>query len=610
MKELAVIDFETTPIKDDNTVDKVLGYCIKTFEFETCYKWNGDDNDYNTLQKFCDDYILIAHNAAFELYVLQEKLGMKNVELQCTMLMSYLLEPDRELVTYMHNGKQHSSKHSLGSWGERLLFAKEDSPEFTEWSEDMAKYCLQDVRLTLEVYNKLAPLINEDKQLLQCYQRIEIPFLQSIVAMQKNGLRFDKEALEQFISKREARCAVLLEEMRQIVGQVPTISVKGFSERNTDEFYFVSADTVPDKRKSAEAGATRTEYTYKKWGEFNPSSGTQVAYALIKLYGWKPSVFTKTGKVDTSGDVLAALDFPLCELLTEYVHEKKLVDAYGTTVINYMDDTGRVYTSIKNCETVTGRLSTVRPAMQTAPSRGELGFEYRKCIIARDGYELVGADKSSFQMKIAAYFLATLINKPELRDKINDGLDVHTANAEICGITRPEAKTVGFGRIFGMEAELLAKNLKCGVDKAQELLQKLDEGTGVGDLADLVVAICEAQDGVLHDLYGRKFYYPLINSEERFEKLRAERQCFNALIQGTEASIMKMITEQARVAGVPYGALLCLQVHDEVIFEVPKENVDGFKAVLSKIFSNPGWLPGFVEQDESAKSGANWSEIH
>jgi DNA polymerase-1 len=219
-----------------------------------------------------------------------------------------------------------------------------------------------------------------------------------------------------------------------------------------------------------------------------------------------------------------------------------------------------------------------------------------------------------FQIKILAYFLAVLAGNSSLLDKMNQGTDAHTATGQLINEERRVGKGINFSVAFGAGAKKLAETIggTCTEEIAQGYLDKVDEFLSVSSLKQLLWGICKRQGGLLHDLLGRRLIYTDINSDNKQDVARAERQAFNAVIQSTEASVMQHVTERVRLRllqAAPSARIL-VQVHDELLVECDAKDAETVAAVMTEVFSDIRYLPLLTLQKNEAKVGDNWQEIH
>lgn len=234
--------------------------------------------------------------------------------------------------------------------------------------------------------------------------------------------------------------------------------------------------------------------------------------------------------------------------------------------------------------------------------------------MSSDGCSFIGIDCSNFQIRILANYLAEYGKTEDAQafaKEFNEKekADPHQVTADLLGVDRTTGKTLNFSVIFGLGAMNLAKRLKIDEREGRSLFTKMKAFfPSLPALKEMIWNACRSNGGLVHDLYGRRGYYPSINSSDKQELARAERQVFNFVIQSTESSIMKMLMLAAIVAGSYYDAKIVLQVHDELLFEVPDENVEAFKRELELIFSRP-YLPK-VRMRGDARIGKSWAEAH
>ncbi|NQX87179.1 MAG: DNA polymerase I [Halioglobus sp.] len=352
--------------------------------------------------------------------------------------------------------------------------------------------------------------------------------------------------------------------------------------------------------------------------EFNLSSPKQLGHILFETLKLPVVKKTPKGAPSTAEDVLVelALDYPLPKALLEYRSLSKLKSTYTDKLPEMINtETGRVHTSYHQAVAATGRLSSADPNLQNIPIRTEEGRRIRQAFIAPQGYSIVAADYSQIELRIMAH----LSGDKGLLTAFDEGRDVHAATAaevfevplgSVSGEQRRKAKAINFGLIYGMSAFGLAKQLHLGRNEAQGYIDRYFERyPGVADYMDRTRALAKEQ-GYVETLFGRRLYLPEINSRNKMRVQAAERTAINAPMQGTAADIIKkaMLSVDAWLKKNEADVRMIMQVHDELVFEVARQNLSTAMEQICRLMSGAAELsiPLLVE----AGAGDNWDEAH
>ena len=351
---------------------------------------------------------------------------------------------------------------------------------------------------------------------------------------------------------------------------------------------------------------------------FNLSSTQQLQTVLFDEMGLPVLAKTPKGAPSTAEPVLQELahDYELPHLILEYRSLSKLKSTYTDKLPQQINDrTGRVHTSYHQAVTATGRLSSSDPNLQNIPVKTEEGRRIREAFIAPSGYKIVSADYSQIELRIIAH----LSQDDGLIDAFKKGLDIHRATAaEVMGIAleavsaeeRRWAKAINFGLIYGMSAFGLSKQLETDRKTAQFYMdQYFARYPGVKRYMDDIRQLVR-QQGFVETLWGRRLYLPEIHSKNKMQQMAAERAAVNAPMQGTAADIIKkaMITIHEGLKEKAWDAKMIMQVHDELVFEVKKEQVDALKAYVETTMCEAITLS--IPLEVSVGVGDNWNEAH
>lgn len=350
-------------------------------------------------------------------------------------------------------------------------------------------------------------------------------------------------------------------------------------------------------------------------GEFNINSPKQLGAVLFEKLKIPGGRRTKTG-YSTDAEALnnLAAHYKIAELILEYRTLAKLKNTYIDALPQLVNPrTGRIHTDYNQTVAETGRLSSSDPNLQNIPIRSEAGRRIREAFIAEDGFVLMSADYSQIELRI----LAHIADEKALIEAFKNNIDVHAVTAANVFSVAPEAvtkeqrsvgKTVNFATIYGQSAFGLSKQLKINVGTAGEYIDNyFKKYSAVAAYRER--ALDEVRrSGYVETLFGRRRYVPEINSKNGGIRQNAERMAFNTIFQGTAADIIKkaMITIDAGLAGVSQKARMIMQVHDELIFEVPEKDIGTVKAFVEKEMCGVAELkvPLFVD----IGTGKNWAE--
>ena len=437
--------------------------------------------------------------------------------------------------------------------------------------EQAAPYAAEDAAVTLKLHETLWPKLESDACLSKLYRTIELPLVPILSRIERNGARVDRQRLADQSHELSERMATLEQSAHDLAGQ-----------------------------------------------SFNLGSPKQLGEILFQKLELPVLKKTPKGAPSTAEEVLAelALDYPLPAVLMEYRSLSKLRSTYTDRLPEMIDPgTGRVHTSYHQAVTATGRLSFSDPNLQNIPIRTEEGRRIRQAFCAPTGRSIVAADYSQIELRIMAH----LSQDQGLLGAFAANLDVHSATAaEVFGVSledvttdqRREAKAINFGLIYGMSAFGLARQLRLGRHEAQTYIDRYFERyPGVANYMTQTRELAHSQ-GYVETLFGRRLYLPEINARNKQRQMAAERTAINAPMQGTAADIIKMamiaVDEWLGTANI--DALMIMQVHDELVFEVADTEVAKLTAAIPSLMADVASLdvPLLVETGV----GINWDEAH
>ena len=350
---------------------------------------------------------------------------------------------------------------------------------------------------------------------------------------------------------------------------------------------------------------------------FNINSPKQLGEVLFTHMGLpKPLIYGKGKKISTAQDVLEGLaeQHEIAQLVIEFRHLAKLKSNYVDALPLLVDGDSRVHTTFNAASTATGRLSSVNPNLQNIPIRTELGREIRAAFVAAPGHQLLSADYSQIELRLMAHFS----QDPLLTDAYKTGRDIHTLTAsEVFGVpaenmdkhVRARAKAVNFGIVYGISAFGLAAQL--GIPQAEAKLyieRYFERYAGVRAFIDKTIAETRSS-GSVRTLFGRMRPIPDIESRNANQRGFAERTAINTPLQGTAADLIKlaMIAIDHKLTAQKLRTRMVLQVHDELLFEVPKDEEDTIVPIVKDAMENVIQLSVPIEADLSF--GHNWRDM-
>ncbi|HCR3445085.1 TPA: DNA polymerase I [Morganella morganii] len=437
--------------------------------------------------------------------------------------------------------------------------------------EEAANYAAEDADITLLLHQALYPQLEAEKSLLHVYQDIEMPLVPVLSRMERTGVLIDANVL----AAQSAELTARLDEL--------------------------------EKQAFAIAGE-----------EFNLSSPKQLQTILFEKLNLPVVKKTPGGAPSTNEEVLEELadNHELPRVILEHRSLSKLKTTYTDKLPLMVDPkTRRVHTSYHQAVTATGRLSSRDPNLQNIPVRTDEGRRIRQAFIARDGYCIMAADYSQIELRIMAH----LSQDKGLLKAFAEGKDIHRATAaEVFGVPldevtadqRRSAKAINFGLIYGMSAFGLARQLGIPRGEAQRYMDLYFER--YPGVLEYMARTREhaAEKGYVETLEGRRLWLPEINSRNGMRRKAAEREAINAPMQGTAADIIKkaMIAVDDWLQKENIDALMIMQVHDELVFEVRKEQQAEMAEKIRGLMEAAMKLD--VPLKVEAGVGANWDEAH
>jgi DNA polymerase-1 len=511
----------------------------------------------------------VGQNLKYDMHVLKGAgIALRGVAFD-TLLESYVLEAhkshDLDSLSQRHLGRKGLSYDDVtGKGASRIGFEQVSI-------ETATRYSGEDADFTLHLHQTLWPQIEQDPALTKLYQEIELPVAQVLWQMEHTGIEVNADLLIQQSDELAQKISALEAQAHELAGQ-----------------------------------------------PFNLGSPKQLGEILFGKLGYAPVKKTATGAASTDEDVLEKLaeDYPLPRILLEWRSFSKLKSTYTDKLPKMVDPvTHRVHTTFSQAVAVTGRLASSDPNLQNIPIRTPEGRRIRQAFVAPKGFSLMSADYSQIELRIMAH----LSEDPGLLRAFMAGEDVHRATAsevfgvpldQVTGEQRRYAKVINFGLIYGMSAFGLARNLDIDRSVAKNYIdQYFAKYPGVARYMDEIRKTAKAK-GYVETVFGRRLWLPEINSPNGPRRQGAERAAINAPMQGTAADLIKiaMIQVQRALEQEKLRARLVLQVHDELVLEVPDEEVETIRRLLPQKMEHVACLrvPLIVE----VGVGRNWDEAH
>ncbi len=486
-----------------------------------------------------------------------------------TLLQSYVFEAhlphSLEKLAERHLGRRGLSYEDLcGKGVNQIGFSQVDVARATEYSGE-------DSEMTLQVHQRLHPQLAAEPGMLRVYRDIEMPVSALLLRIERHGVLIDAALLAKQSRALAERMLALEQQAYDIAGQ-----------------------------------------------PFNLGSPKQIGEILFGKLGLPVKKKTATGAASTDEEVLQELaaDYPLPARILEHRSLAKLKGTYTDKLPLMVNPaTGRVHTNYAQAVAITGRLSSNDPNLQNIPIRTPEGRRVREAFIAPPGHVIASADYSQIELRIMAHVSGDAV----LNKAFADGLDVHRATAaevfnlaaaDVTPEQRRYAKTINFGLIYGMGAFGLAQSLGIEQRAARDYIERyFSRFAGVKRYMDEIKASA-AVAGHVQTLFGRRIALPEIRGGNGPRKAGAERQAINAPMQGTAADLIKlaMIAVQAALDTQARRTAVVMQVHDELVFEVPEDEIDWVRAEIPRLMAGVAQLS--VPLLAEVGIGPNWEQAH
>ena len=582
-KGVLAIDTETTSL--DVMKAELVGVCLSVEPGEGAYVPIGHKDDFGQLVAgqldrgsvierlrpvLIDPSILkVGHHLKYDLGILA-RAGLELSPYDDTLMLSYVVDGTQhghgmdELAELHFDHKTIHFEDLCGKGKKQITFDRVPIDKASE-------YAAEDADITLRLHQLLKRQLIEARR-TSVYETLERPLVAILDKMERRGIKVDRTVLQRLSSD--------------------------FTKR----------------MKELEATA------HEQAGhEFNLGSPKQLGEVLFEELGIQGAKKTKSGGHQTGAEVLeglAAQGHELPATVLAWRQLQKLTGTYTDALMQQIsEEDGRVHTSYAMAVTSTGRLSSNDPNLQNIPIRTEEGRKIRKAFVAEDGHVLMSADYSQIELRV----LAHMADIKALKQAFADGADIHATTAsqmfdvpidKMDGELRRRAKTINFGIIYGIGAYGLSQRLGIPYEDAKNYIATyFEQYPGIKDYMDQAKAEAKKQ-GFVKTLYGRVCPTPEIKSSNPARRSYSERAAINAPIQGTAADIMKraMIQVDRELDRSGLGAKMLLQVHDELVFEVPESEIDATAGLIRKAMENAAFLD--VPLTVEVGTGADWDAAH
>ena len=575
------IDTETDSVQTVSA--NMLGISLSVAENEGCYIPIGHDYEGCPEQLSMDEVItvlgpvieenqdkIVGQNLKFDIPILSRH-GINITKfLADTMLMSYVLNStatrhgmDR-LADYYLNYKTTKYTDVTGTASKQISFAQVKLDVATD-------YAAEDADITLRLYNVLSPLLKEKPIQEKLLEDLEYPLVHVLSRVEQNGAKIDKKKLANHSKELSEKIDELSSAAFKIAGE-----------------------------------------------EFNLDSPKQLLEILYEKLGLPVLKKTPKGQPSTNEDTLQRLseEYELPKIILQYRTLAKLKSTYTDSLINIENPkTKRIHTSYQQAVTSTGRLSSTEPNLQNIPIKTAEGRRIREAFVPEKGNILISADYSQIELRIMAH----LSDDKNLTNAFNNDIDVHSSTAaEVFGVSiedvsqdqRRSAKAINFGLMYGMSAFGLTRQLGIPRGEAQEYLDTyFARYTGVRDYMDNIKAKAK-EDKFVETIMGRRLYLNEINAANGLRRQAAERAAINAPLQGSAADIIKkaMLDIDQLLLNEMQEVKMIMQVHDELVFECPKDNADMVMQKMKDTMEKTVKLN--IPLIAEAAIGYNWNEAH
>ena len=569
---LIAFDTETTGLNYDK--DKLVGFSFCVNDEEAYYvpfrhfylgvPQQISEEDAKEAMRKIFEFRVVGHNIKFDLHFVTRFLDVATLPIECdSMILAWLINPESALS--LDKLAKALLNHEMIAFKDTVK--KGESFASVEL-EDACMYASEDALITFKLYKlfleKLA--LQDAKHLIKEAHDVEIPFISTLLCMEKKGIEVDTNFLEDFL-----------------------VEVKATLEHLTKSIY-------------ALAGT-----------EFNINSTKQLGVILFETLGLPVGKKTKTG-YSTDEKVLSSLKekHDIIPKLLEYREVYKLYSTYIEPLLKLANENEfhRIHTSFVQTGTATGRLSSKNPNLQNIPTRTPLGAKIREAFIAGEGKKLIGIDYSQIELRLLAHFSQDTV----LVDAFEHNKDIHLQTAiilfgeEEAPSKRNIAKTVNFGLLYGMGQKKLSDTLGITTKEAKEIIEKYFESFPTVKSYFRSIVESSKEKGYIETLLGRRRYFDYERATPMY-RAAYERESVNSVFQGSAADLIKLSMNKIHtlIEEESLEAVMLLQIHDELIFEVDADKADmlgeKFRDIMQEI------MPLNIPLKASLNIGDKWSQL-
>ena len=569
-----IIAFDTETTGLDYEKDHLVGFSFSFNENEAYYVpfkhfYLGvpeqiDEKDIKTAIKMIFKHKVVGHNIKFDLHFITRFLDDDSLVVYSdSMVLAWLINPESALALDKLSDKLLN--HTMVAFKDTV---KKGETFASVELEDACKYASEDAFITLKLFNLFLEKLKlqSANHLIEESMEVEVPFITTLLAMEKEGIALDSDFLDTFLT-----------EVKETLGEL------------TQKIYDLAGS------------------------EFNINSTKQLGVVLFETLGLPVGKKTKTG-YSTNEKVLSGLKdkHEIIESLLEYREVYKLYSTYIEPLLKLSkeDKDSRIHTSFIQTGTATGRLSSKNPNLQNIPARSKLGLKIREAFVAAEGKRLIGIDYSQIELRLLAHFSQDSV----LVDAFNSDKDIHLQTAialfgeDEAQAKRSVAKTVNFGLLYGMGQKKLSDTLGITTKEAKEIIERYFESFPTVKTYFRSIVDDSKHFGYVETLLKRRRYFDYENASPMF-RAAYERESVNSVFQGSASDLIKLSMNQIHnvIKTEKLNAKMLLQIHDELIFEVDESEAEVLGDRFREIMENIMELR--IPLKASLNIGKHWGEL-